>query len=109
MHARAIGFISSLIVLVPLASAQAGETVTVTQRGRAFQPAALEINAGDRVKVVNDDGDLLHHAYVDAATLKFDSGEQEPGTSLEIAFPVAGTFDVLCGIHPKMRLVVTVR
>lgn len=111
MYARASGFLSAmgLAGLIVLEPALAAQTVVVTQQGRAFQPATVEINAGDRVRVVNDDGDLLHHAYVDDAKLKFDSGEQEPGTSLEIAFPTAGTFDVLCGIHPKMRLVVTVR
>jgi plastocyanin len=111
MYARAIGYIFGLsaVLLSSTVVAVAEDTVVVTQRGRAFQPASVEIKVGDRVRVINDDGDLLHHAYVDDANLKFDSGEQEPGTSLEIAFPTAGTFDVLCGIHPKMRLVVTVR
>ena len=39
----------------------------------------------------------------------FDSGDQEPGSKTNIAFPVAGTFDVLCAIHPKMKLTIQVK
>ena len=40
---------------------------------------------------------------------KFDSGDQEPGSKTSVKFPVAGTFDVLCAIHPKMKLTVHVK
>lgn len=80
----------------------------VSQKGRAFQPAALTIKRGEAVHIVNDDADLLHHAYVDAPEFSFDSGDQAPGDKARIVFPVAGTFAVLCGIHPKMRLTVRV-
>jgi len=84
------------------------ETV-VSQKGRQFTPGEMTINKGDAVVIVNDDGDLRHHAYVDSDTFKFDSGDQEPGSKTSVKFPVAGTFDVLCAIHPKMRLVVHVK
>lgn len=80
----------------------------VSQKGRAFQPAALVIKRGETVQVLNDDADLLHHAYVDSPEFTFDSGDQEPGEKARIVFPVAGTFAVLCGIHPKMKLTVQV-
>lgn len=92
-----------------LDAAMAGETVTISQQGRAFNPGAIEIAAGDTVRIVNDDGDLLHHSYLKNDLFSFDSGDQEPGTSSEVVFPVAGEFDVLCGIHPKMKLHVSVK
>ncbi len=85
------------------------ESFQVSQRGREFGPELLNIRRGDVVQIVNDDGDLSHHAYVASERFKFDSGDQEPGGRADIAFTVAGTFNVLCGIHPKMRLVVNVR
>jgi len=85
------------------------ESFQVSQRGREFRPELLNIKRGDIVGIVNDDGDLSHHAYVSSERFKFDSGDQEPGGRADIAFTVAGTFNVLCGIHPKMRLVVNVR
>ena len=80
----------------------------VSQKGRAFQPGELTIRRGEMVKIVNDDGDLLHHAYVDSERFSFDTGDQEPGSKTDVLFPVAGTFSVLCGIHPKMKLTVHV-
>jgi plastocyanin len=81
----------------------------VSQRGRAFTPSDLTISRGDVVRIVNDDGDLSHHAYVAAPNFNFDSGDQEPGRDVLVTFDVPGTFNVLCGIHPKMHLTVTVR
>jgi plastocyanin len=81
----------------------------VTQKGQMFHPGQLSINRGDTVEIVNDDGELIHHAYVDSKTFSFDSGDQEPGSKTDIVFSVPGTFVVLCGIHPKMRLDVTVK
>lgn len=87
----------------------AADIPTVTQANRRFQPQQVEVERGGAVRFVNDDGQLLHHLYSTSPAFSFDSGEQEPGRIVEERFPVAGTFIVLCGIHPKMRLVVTVR
>jgi plastocyanin len=92
-----------------VALAGAVATKEISQRGRMFDPGEVELNKGDTLRIVNNDADLLHHAYVDAPTFKFDSGEQEPGSRVEITFTQRGTFEVLCGIHPKMRLDVTVK
>jgi plastocyanin len=81
----------------------------VSQKGRAFQPGTVTIKRGETIQIVNDDADLLHHAYVDADNFKFDSGDEEPGSKTGITFPIAGTFEVLCAIHPKMKLTVTVK
>jgi plastocyanin len=81
----------------------------VSQKGREFTPTEIAINRGDTVQIVNDDGDLRHHAYIDSDKFSFDSGDQEPGTRANITIPVRGTFDVLCAIHPKMRLVIQVK
>lgn len=80
----------------------------VSQRGRDFQPNRISIKRGETVQIINDDADLLHHAYVNSNQFKFDSGDIAPGGNAEIKFPVAGNFNVLCGIHPKMKLVVQV-
>jgi plastocyanin len=82
---------------------------SISQKGREFHPGEIAIKRGETVQIVNDDGDLLHHAYIDSAKFSFDSGDQEPGSKTDITFPVAGDFEVLCAIHPKMRLVVHVQ
>ncbi|HEX4368829.1 MAG TPA: hypothetical protein VH023_18470, partial [Rhodopila sp.] len=100
------GLLLGLACVVP---ALAAGPYIVTQKGQMFHPGQLSINRGDTVEIVNDDGELIHHAYVDSKTFSFDSGDQEPGSKTDIVFSVPGTFVVLCGIHPKMRLDVTVK
>ena len=94
--------------LLAIGCALAGNEVDVRQKDRAFNPRTLDIPRGGVVRVINDDGELLHHAYVKSDVFNFDSGEQEPGSSTDIRFTESGTFAVLCAIHPKMRLTVTV-
>jgi plastocyanin len=81
----------------------------VSQKGREFRPDDMTIKKGDAVLIVNDDADLRHHAYIESDAFKFDSGDQEPGSRTNVKFPVVGTFDVLCAIHPKMKLTVHVK
>jgi len=81
----------------------------VSQKGREFNPSDLTIKRGETIVIVNDDADLRHHAYVDSEKFTFDSGDQEPGSKTPITFPIDGNFDVLCAIHPKMKLVVHVK
>jgi plastocyanin len=82
---------------------------SISQKGREFHPGEVTIKPGETIRIVNDDGDLLHHAYIDSDKFSFDSGDQKPGSTTTIAFPLAGDFDVLCAIHPKMKLVVHVQ
>jgi plastocyanin len=107
-HPAAVGAVAAAIfglgTLVGLALPQ----YTVSQKGREFNPGQITIKRGETVQIVNDDGDLLHHAYIDSPKFSFDSGDQEPGTKTDITFPAAGDYDVLCAIHPKMKLVVHV-
>src|SRR5258705_10096893 len=65
----------------------------VSQRGRDFQPNQISIQRGDTLRIVNDDADLLHHAYVSSEKFNFDSNDIEPGGKVDIKFPVAGDFN----------------
>ena len=85
------------------------EVVVISQLGRVFQPGVVVLRPGDAVRIVNDDGVLHHDAYVESPHFSFDSGDQAPGQATDIVFPIPGTFQVLCGIHPKMRLSVAVK
>ena len=105
----AIAFLAGALTALGTAMVLAVPDYTVSQKGREFHPGEVSIKRGETIQIVNDDGDLLHHAYVDSDKFSFDSGDQKPGGKTNITFPVAGDFDVLCAIHPKMELVVHVR
>lgn len=105
----ALGVTLALTLLGGAAWAELGSVPhQVSQKGRAFQPGALNIRRGETVRIVNDDADLLHHAYVESDEFNFDSGDLKPGLSTDVTFPRSGAFMVLCGVHPKMRLAVRV-
>ena len=89
--------------------ARASGPVLATQKNRTFQPGAVELAPGETLRILNDDGPLLHHVSIRSERFNFDSGEQKPGATVDIVFPDLGSFTVLCGIHPKMRMTVTVR
>jgi plastocyanin len=90
------------------ASAPGDNDTNVFQRERMFTPGTLSIKRGQTIHIINNDYDLLHHAYIESETFNFDSGDQQPGSKTDIVFSVAGDFKVLCGIHPKMKLLVHV-
>ena len=100
---------AALSVTLGAWAAWASNVAIVTQSNRRFQPSEVEVARGGVVRFVNDDGSLLHHVYTTSPGFDFDSGEQEPGKVVEERFNVPGTYVVMCGIHPKMHLKVTVR
>ena len=95
-------------VLGGVAAATLTPAYLVSQRDQAFRPGQVAVRRGETVRIVNDDGDLLHHSYVESSQFNFDSGDQEPGAKVDISFPISGAFTVLCGIHPRMKLLVRV-
>lgn len=50
------------LALVPASLAQAAETVPVVQSGRAFSVAAVSLQRGDVLRLINHD-EFLHQAY----------------------------------------------
>lgn len=94
-----------VLSLATLGSAVWAASVVVTQQNRTFGVDTLAIPVGTTVDFVNDDY-YGHNVYSKAAD--FDIGLQEPGEKRSVTFENAGTFEVRCRIHPKMRLVVTV-
>ena len=112
MTPRALAIGTGLVVVTVAAMwlpAEAGDPILATQKNRAFEPGNVELAPGQALRILNDDLPLLHHAYVRSPRFSFDSGEQKPGTTVDIVFAELGSYTVLCGIHPKMRLAVTVR
>ena len=109
-HPLVTSLCACLLALAGSTAARAitGTIYTVSQKDRQFMPGTLSVKRGQTVRIVNDDEDLLHHAYIESRTFNFDSGDQEPGSKTDIVFSVSGDFKVLCGIHPKMKLFVHV-
>lgn len=80
-------------------------TTAISQKDKQFQPGAITVKVGQTVQVLNDDT-RSHNVRVDDPKLTLNSGYQDPGQTVELSFPEAGTYHVFCGIHPTMELVV---
>ena len=92
-----------------LAGAALGANLySISQKDQAFSPGQIAIQRGATLRFINDDGELLHHAYLSSDSFSFDSGDQPPGSKFDVVFSAAGDYTVLCGIHPKMKLAVHV-
>src|ERR1051326_1575927 len=104
MMMRRAGLVVLVLALAPAAWG-ADAAHTVIQSGRAFHPSEVTIRKGEALTFTNDDASI-HQIYV---TGLFDSDKKARGQNLTETFPAAGTFEVPCHIHPKMKLVVHVR
>src|SRR5947199_393188 len=89
------------------ATVAAARVSTGSHDDKTFHPGRVAIRRGARLWIVNNDT-RTHNIRIFEPGLDFDSGAQEPGETVEIAFPKTGSFLVFCGIHPKMELYVDV-
>ena len=96
-----------LVAALWAAALYAANTLEISQKGRKFLPDSIAIKVGDVLHIRNDD-EFLHHIYVTSPDFNFDSEEEPPGNSVDIKFTKTGDFNVLCRIHPKMKLAVHV-
>jgi plastocyanin len=93
---------------ISVAAATGAAVHELIQKRRSFGVATLSIKAGDAVRFINGDP-YAHNVYSRNPEGWFDLGIQEEGDGMSVVFDTAGNFDIRCRIHPKMRLVVSVR
>ena len=94
------------VVLTGLVRAAA--PVTVTQKGLQFSVEELSLTKGQVVTFVNDDR-TAHNITVTGEGVNLNGGLQQPGSDFKVPFTKPGTYQVSCGIHPKMKMTVTVK
>ena len=84
----------------------AGQTHKVSQAGKLFTPAEIEITRGDTVGFVNDDA-ITHNVF--AKSMNLNTGAMKPGDSREVTFDAPGKVEVKCAIHPMMKMTISVK
>ena len=95
-----------LAVLGPWA-VLADQAPLVIQKHKAFSVNALSVSRGETIRFTNADP-YPHQLYTKGKGIDVDSDLQQPGQDIDITFPESGTFEVRCGVHPRMLLTVTV-
>jgi YVTN family beta-propeller protein len=92
------------IVVQTAAARQQSSARRVTINGFAFMPALLELNFGETVTRVNDDG----APHIIAVNNRATSDTVMPGSSYSANFDRPGDYEYLCSIHPYMTGKITV-
>ena len=87
-------------------SRPAGSVVSAEIKDAVFAPARIEIAAGTTVEWTNRDP--MQHSVM-ARDSSFDSGLLDPEAKYSRTFDAAGTYEIICGPHPFMRVTVVVR
>ena len=100
--------IAAAFALIPAGAIALGNKIhQVTQADRKFQESEITVARGDIVRFANDDP-YIHQIYVNARNFNFESSMQPPRQIIEVRFTAPGVYQVMCHIHPTMRLTVTV-
>jgi plastocyanin len=87
--------------------ATAADDHVITQKGRQFSIDAITVKKGEAITFFNDD--TVPHNIMSLTTgNEFNLGSQAPGSSTPVTFSQAGDVSVICAIHPRMKLAVTV-
>jgi len=82
-------------------------TQVIHQQGRAFSSEGVTIKKGEALTFFNDDS-VPHNIMSTSKGNEFNLGSQAPGTSTDVTFKEAGEVQVICAIHPRMKMMVKV-
>jgi plastocyanin len=84
--------------------------MSVTQENQTFSSAAMSLHVGDNLTFNNQD-DVTHNITVKGGADDDvdDLGLQKPGKAVKYTFASKGFYRVICSIHPKMKMTVTVQ
>jgi len=100
----------AVFVLVISAGLSAGALAgnqMIHQQGRVFGPDSVTIKKGDALTFLNDDT-IPHNIMSASKGNEFNLGSQGPGMSTDVTFKEAGDVQVICAIHPRMKMMVKV-
>ncbi|MDE3060940.1 MAG: hypothetical protein KGJ06_08005 [Pseudomonadota bacterium] len=101
-------FLSVFSICVAAAMPAFAADVAVDQAGQQFSQSSLTLKSGDTIVFTNKD-DVTHNIKVINGDDTDDKGLQKPGEIIKANFAKAGSYQVRCGIHPKMKIDVTVQ
>ena len=82
--------------------------VNVSQSNQQFSEDSLKMKAGDTIVFKNADTVSHNIQIVNSDGDADDKGLQKPGETIKATMAKAGDYKVRCGIHPGMKIKVTV-
>jgi plastocyanin len=97
----------AVVVLVGLSAGALAANLTITQKGRLFSSESITIKKGESVTFANDDT-VPHNIVSTSKGNEFNLGSQPPGAATDVTFKETGEAQVICAIHPRMKMTVKI-
>jgi plastocyanin len=95
------------VIVAGLSAGALAANLTITQKGRMFSSESVTIKKGEALTFLNDD--TVPHNIVSTSTgNEFNLGSQPPGAATDVTFKQSGDVQVICAIHPRMKMMVKV-
>ena len=98
---------TTLIAILPALAGEPGEH-PVDQKNKEFSQTEITIKPGEKI-VFNNGDTVTHNVFSNSKVNPFHIKIQQPGSSSTVQFENEGVTEVRCAIHPKMKLMVTVK
>ena len=96
-----------LVIAAGLSSGALAATEVIHQQGRAFSSESVTVKKGEAITFFNDDT-VPHNVMSAAKGNEFNLGSLPPGSSTDVVFKEVGDVQVICAIHPRMKMTVKV-
>jgi plastocyanin len=97
----------TVAVLAGLSVGAMAANQTITQKGRLFSVESVTIKKGESLTFSNDDS-VPHNIISTSKGNEFNLGSQPPGSATDVTFKQTGEARVICAIHPRMKMIVTI-
>lgn len=99
---------STVCALATLLWAETTSDHPVIQKDKEFSKTEITIKPGEKIVFQNDDS-VTHNVFSGSKINPFNIKVQSPGQSSTVEFKDEGMTEVRCAIHPKMKLIITVK
>lgn len=96
------------LVLTSVTAVLIADESKVEQKDREFSKTEVVLKPGDRLVFTNCDS-VTHNVFSNSKVNPFTIKVQKPGEASSVEFKDEGVTEVRCAIHPKMKIVVTVK
>jgi plastocyanin len=96
-----------LVVFAGLSTGALAATEVIHQQGRTFSSESITVKKGDAITFLNDDT-VPHNVMSASKGNEFNLGSLPPGSSTDVTFKESGDVQVICAIHPRMKMAVKV-
>jgi len=97
----------TLAITAGLSAGALAATEVIHQQGRAFSIESVTVKKGEVLTFLNDDS-VPHNIMSTSKGNEFNLGSQSPGSSTDVTFKEPGDVQVICAIHPRMKMTVKV-